>query len=327
MWNEIDRIASQLEHELAGLRDYESESEAWGAEGFVVGGVDSRFQFRARNDLPSSKLFPTNTICLLEDVDASGTATGGTASGTLIAPQVVLTAKHCLMEVEPPCARSASPLTGTWYPRIRVTPGADFSATKAADRMPASPTSQIADSSRFRVDPHLDYGVIILPRPFTRPNRFMMLQPRSDINTAVKLTIAGYPCDKPLGTMWGHPDKVELAGVQANNLFYRIDTCAGQSGGPVWLLGGGDRRTATRLLLGVHTAGPGRCVNDPSGSCKRTGAPVTNAGPDSSDITNLNCGVRITCHVINTILGWCRAARVRGPVFDAVAYRRVCRRS
>ncbi len=248
---------------------------------YVVFGVDNRFQVRAQRQRPSTLLFPFNTICLLEREAGRGFTT---CTGTLIAPQVVLTAAHCLRN----------------NTRIRVTPGANFSATPAANRAPASPSSISADSSRFRVNSTLDYGVIILPRPFTRPNEFMMLQPRSASGTATLLTIAGYPTDKPRGTMWAHSDSIPLTGVTTTQLFYRLDTFAGQSGSPIWLLG----NDGIRLLLGVHRAGPA--------GCRRPSAP---AGGE-------NCGVRITCDVINSIIRWCREFRVRPPLTDS--YRRLC---
>lgn len=204
---------------------------------------------------------------------------------------------------------------GTRFPCIRVTPGADFSPnTTERNKKPATPPSILAGSSQFRVDENLDYGVIILPRPFSRPNKFMMLQPRSDLKTATLLTIAGYPCDKPLGTMWGHSGRISLTDLTKTHLSYTIDTCPGHSGSPIWLLGNNE----IRLLLGVHTTGMGGCVNDPtSGQCRRTGVPVT-------PVSGKNCGVRITCDVINNIICWCREFGVRGPRIDQSVYRRQC---
>lgn len=284
----------------------------------VIGPTDDRFQIRARPNRPSTLLFPFNTICLLEILNAAGNVIG-TGSGTLIAPQVVLTAKHVLMNVNPPrCTVGNS--VGTRFAQIRVTPGADFSAPSLRQRRPASPSSITAPSARFRVDPNLDYGVIILPRPFSGFRQFMMLQPRGAQNTATLLTIAGYPCDKPLGTMWGHSNQIALNNVTATHLSYTIDTCPGHSGSPIWLLGNNN----IRLLLGIHTSGVPttagrRCENDPLlRNCRRTGAPVT-------PIAGLNCGVRVTCAVINRILGWCREFGVTGPVLDQRQYRLKCR--
>jgi glutamyl endopeptidase len=278
----------------------------------VIGPVDNRFQIRAQARRPSTLQFPFNTICLIEELTPSGPQHRGT--GTLIAPQVVLTAKHVLQNISPPCAPAR--VTGPAVARVRVTPGADFSAGVVAQRRPSAPASITAPASRFRVDPNLDYGVIILPRPFTSPNRFMWLQARGSTNTATLLTVAGYPCDKPLGTMWGHSDQVRLANVTPTHLRYSMDTCPGHSGSPIWLLG----NDGIRLLLGVHTTGAGgpasRCPTLTGARCAATGAPVQTA-------TGLNCGVRVTCHVIRFIETACRAFRVRGPTVDRFT-RRTC---
>lgn len=264
---------------------------------------DDRFRITARTKRPSTLMFPFNTICLLERTDLKGKVSRVT--GTLIAPQVVLTAKHCLAFTDP--AKK-----GPRFRSIRVSPGADLSA--AAQQRPADPPSIVAPASRFRVHPTLDFGVIILPKPFRRPVQFMRLQPRGDANTATLLTIAGYPCDKPFGTMWGHSEKIELTDVLPKHLRYTIDTCPGHSGSPIWLLG----NNAIRLILGVHTNGPARCVNDPTGTCRPTGAPV-------KPVAGKNSGVRITCEVIDHISSWCRQFKVAGPVIDEF-YKQHCQR-
>jgi glutamyl endopeptidase len=238
-------------------------------------GTDDRFQVRASATFPSTKMFPYNTICLIEDPSAAN------GSGTLIAPQVVLTAKHCLAGFGPQT----------------ITPGADYSSTNAADRTAATPGSQVAPTSGFKLHPTLDIGLAILPRPFTSPTRYMMLQPRGDINTATLLTIAGYPnLGSPpstgLGWAWAHSNRLQVTDVTPTHLTYTIDTSVGQSGSPLWLLG----NDGNRLLLGVHVQG---------GSVKNT-------------------GVRITCAVIDWIEAQCRAASVTGPVVDQVFRRAVC---
>lgn len=190
-------------------------------------------------------------------------------------------------------------LGGPLLPRVTITPGADFDSTAVSDRTPASPNRQRVPRARLRLHATLDLGLAFLPRAFSRPGQFMMLQPRGDRNTATLLTIAGYPNSRPgsdpperiLGLMYRHSDRLAVTGVSATRLTYRIDTSSGNSGSPLWLLG----NNSIRLLLGVHT----------------------NAG---------NFGVRITCAVIDWIEQNCRAFGVTGPVVDRVQQRRVCRR-
>ena len=265
---------------------------------------DDRFRITARSKRPSTLMFPFNTICLLERNHIGGGVTRVT--GTLIAPRVVLTAKHCLTRLD---VRTAA--EGPRFTSIVVSPGADLSAVR--DQRPADPASITAPAAGFRVHPTLDFGVIILPKAFRRPVQFMRLQPRSDANSATLLTIAGYPCDKTPGTMWGHSEKIRLADISPTELRYTIDTCPGHSGSPIWLLG----NNAIRLLLGVHTNGPAGCVNDPkSVSCQPTGAAVT-------PVAGLNGGVRVTCEVIDHINAWCREFRVAEPTVDPF-YKKRC---
>ena len=95
-----------------------------------------------------------------------------------------------------------------------------------------------------------------------------------------------------------------LTGVSPTELRYTIDTCPGHSGSPIWLLG----NNAIRLVLGVHTAGPAGCSNDPkTGECKSDGSPVT-------PVSGLNSGVRVTRDVITQIQAWSREFRVTGPI-------------
>lgn len=307
MWNETELLVGDTE--LESFIGYEMEDETR-PEFDVIGPTDDRFPIPARRQRPSTLLFPMNTICFLERDTGSGFQFGGT--GTLIAPQVVLTAKHVLMNfnnIRPRRPRRCAVERGmtNFHLRMRVTPGADLSQTRPALAAPVG--QHIAPGTSLRADPNLDYGIIILPRPVPRINNFMRLQARGRQNTATLLTLAGYPCDKPRGTMWGHSGRIPLVDVTPTHLHYTLDTCPGHSGSPIWLLGNNN----IRLLLGVHTNGvvnSRRCPNDPvTHRCRPTGAPPPT-------VPGKNCGVRITPHVINTIVGWCRAAGVRGPVVD-----------
>jgi glutamyl endopeptidase len=257
-------------------------SEDWGE---IPIGTDDRVQVQAVATHPSTKLFPYNTICMIERDAGGGYVRFAHGTGTLIAPQVVLTAEHVI----------STSRGGSLCTRVRVTPGADYSATAASDRMPATPGQQDVPSSRLVKHATLDLGLIFLPAAFTSPTRYMMLQPRGDENTATLLTIAGYPGVQPRtttqieGLMYRHTDRLQVTGVTATALQYSIDTSSGQSGSPLWLLG----NDSIRLLLGVH-------------------------------VQSANEGVRITCDVIRWIEQECRRMGVTGPIVDRVQQRRIC---
>lgn len=301
----VDELIDEFgDSDLDFLKEWESDLDY-----SVIGPTDDRFPIPSRTRFPSTRYFPYSTICFLEAVTPTGRRPRGT--GTLIAPRVVLTARHVLDGVG----------------RMRITPGADFCASTR--RSVASPGFQEIAAAQFRPHSSLDFGIIILPQAFRLPNHrggprpspypFMMLQPRGDLNTRTLLTIAGYPCDKPLGTMWGHSNRIPISGVTSTHLRYMIDTCPGHSGSPIWLLG----NNGIRLLLGVHTNGPARCDNDPQlgVQCRR---PRCGQNFPVSPVAGQNGGVRVTCEVIRTINRWCRQAGVTGPIVDNRVFRRRC---
>jgi glutamyl endopeptidase len=258
-----------------GREDHESAD--WGE---VPIGNDDRVQVQH----PSTTRVPFNTICMIERDFGSGYVPFFHGSGNLIAPQVVLTAEHVI----------SSSRNGPLCNRVRITPGADHSAS-AANQRPATPGQQDVPSTRLVKHATLDLGLAFLPVPFTTPNRFMMLQARGDVNTATLLTVAGYPDERPKttpiqqieGLMYRHSDRLNITGVSATHLTYTIDTSRGQSGSPIWLLG----NDSIRLQLGVHISGS-------------------------------NTGVRLTRAVIDWIDAECTRMGVTGPVVDRVQQRR-----
>ena len=290
-WNAPDRAYDEMED----------------ADQFTFG-TDNRFQVRSQARLPSTRLFPFNTVCQIRP--AGG---GGAFSGVLIAPQVVLTVKHGLFRnIAPPaCGPRPNTRTTASRGRVLVTPGLD-QTQPALRRTVARPRVIGAAASAQFAHPRVDIGLIVLPRRFRTPTRFMLLQPRSDAQSLNRLvTLAGYPGDMPVGTMWAHTDRI--LNTNATHFMYQIDLCPGQSGGPVWLLGSGD----TRVLLAIQSQQVDSGV--PPGQ--------TNCGTRTSGAPIHNCGVRLTCDVIQWIMDICRRRRVRPPNVDGPTFRRCPRRA
>lgn len=230
----------------------------------------------------STQRFPFNAICLIE-VWRSGKFTAW-GSGSLIAPQVVLTAGHVLKD------------NGGLEAKVRVTPGADYAAASSANKSQGTPGQQEADRSRLRVHSSLDYGIIALPRPFGRPSQFKFLQGSRAFGAKDFLNVAGFPGDKPSGTMWFHAEPVLPTGASATHLRYTMDTCPGHSGSPVWV----KLQNGQRIQVGVHTTGTG--TGGQSGRCN-----------PPQPVPGQNSGVRITCNVIKQINAWCDSLRIRRP--------------
>jgi glutamyl endopeptidase len=242
-------------------------------------GTDGRVRVSPLPRNPSTRLFPFNTICYIQVRNPGGFSAWG--SGNLVTPRVLLTAGHVLR--------------GAGNRQLRITPGAAFDSPQPALRSTGSPSSQIVNRSHFRMRPDFvgctatDYGLVILPRAFNRPTRFMPLQARAASRSAIRTTIAGFPGDKQRiqnGTMWRHSDGIETVATTDGLLRHRIDTMPGSSGSPIWLLGAGD----TRIQIGVHIGGTG-----------------------CDSVRTRNIAVRITDSVLAQIANWCRTARVRPP--------------
>src|SRR5690606_20898968 len=95
-----------------------------------------------------------------------------------------------------------------------------------------------------------DWGVIELQRPVTGIRRFARLRPLSDaalqrLMATSRITVAGYPSDRPLGTMWRHTER--LVRATPRRLFHTVDTCPGHSGSPILA-----RLDGEWSVIGVH---------------------------------------------------------------------------
>jgi V8-like Glu-specific endopeptidase len=226
--------------------------------------------------------FPYNTICWIGRDFGDGILRG--CSGVLIAPQVVLTAAHCLYNHR---IRRA-PV------RIRVVPGrADRDTmpygSHASTRywVPSAYLTQPVHGAVARRD--FDYGIIVLPESFDGITRFMDVRAPSTpelrrLKRMKLFTVAGYPGDRPIGTLWRHTERLKR--VTPRRLFYTVDTCPGHSGSPVWYRA---RAGDQRIIVGVHTSG----VVDEQGRSYGCVRGTVLAPPGM-----LNSGVRITGEVL-----------------------------
>jgi V8-like Glu-specific endopeptidase len=263
--------ALDLLDELADAADYA-----------IVGPRDSRV-----HEIDTTR-FPWSTVCHLCRDFGDRRCRGCT--GTLIAADVVLTAAHCLW----------SPAFGRAPRRISASPGRRDRATFPFGSIPARswyiPRGFMRRTGKARKA--FDFGVIHLVRPFARPDRFMPVRALPDsalsgLTASGLVTIAGYPGDRPVGSMWRHSERLKR--FSRALLYYSVDTCPGHSGSPIWAVVDG-RRT----VIGVHTSG----IIDELGrsyGCK--------AGTVLAPAGMLNSGVRITPEVLDAILDPTRLRR------------------
>jgi V8-like Glu-specific endopeptidase len=255
---------------LAELLRLEAAAEA--ADLSVVGPRDSRVQEI------DTRRFPWSTVCHLCRDFGGGSCAG--CSGVLIGPDRVLTAAHCLWSL----ARRAAPRG------ITVFPGRTDRDTFPFGAVPAR---------RFWV-PHgflegpertiWDFGVVELARPVRHTRRFPPLVAPDDAELARvaverRLVIAGYPADRPLGTLWRHAERLKK--VTPRRLFYSVDTCPGHSGSPVFV----DRGRGAEVIA-VHTSG----ILDAEGRSYGCDRRTVLAPPGL-----LNSGVRLTPAVVAAI--------------------------
>ena len=200
----------------------------------TVHGVDNRIK------IANPSVYPWRAMASLLITAADNSQWVGTA--WFISPRTLITAGHCVF-----IKGSGVPGRDGWVRRIQVMPG----------RNGASLPYGSVTSSAFRSvtgwtvngNPEFDYGAIILPTPLGSTTGWLGYGSYSDADLLASVgNIAGYPGDKPSGTMWY--DARRIAAVSARKVHYDIDTAGGQSGAAVYRIIG-----SNRFAFGIHAYG------------------------------------------------------------------------
>ncbi len=181
--------------------------------------------------------FPWRTICSLTITTTTGEQLSGT--GFMVSPRTVITAGHCVF----------LPSFGGWVARVDVVPGHN-----GRDRPYSTVTTTEFRSVRGwteELSREFDYAAILLPPGQGLPELGHLGYAVYDEASLLGayLNVAGYPIDKPEGTLWWAARASKA--VRRGAIVYDLDTEAGQSGAPVWRLDAQGRR----LVVGIHTNG------------------------------------------------------------------------
>lgn len=149
-------------------------------------------------------------------------------SAWFISPRTLVTAGHCVF-----IKGSGSSSRDGWVSSIDVMPGRNGSV-KPFGTLKARTFWSVRGWTE-RGDQNQDYGAIILDTPFGFNTGWFGYGVFEDsLLVGTQAHVAGYPGDKPVGTLWHH--SLPIASVSAPKVFYAIDTAGGQSGAAVYLL-------------------------------------------------------------------------------------------
>jgi len=198
----------------------------------VIIGKDDRVQ------VTNTTIIPWKRICHLKIQAANGKSYLGT--GFFVGPRTILTAGHCVYIHG----------QGGWAKQIVVTPGRNGSSEsmgKFTSRTFRSVSGWVNHKLR-----DCDYGVIQLAKTDAIPSgmgAFGFANYSDAYLKSKRLNTAGYPGDKPSGTMWFNGRKAKS--VTTRTIVYDIDTMGGQSGSPVWI----KAANGERIAVGIHTNG------------------------------------------------------------------------
>ena len=158
-----------------------------------------------------------------------------------IGPHTLMTAGHCVF------LRSPEPDRHGWARSIEVIPGRNGRETpfgRVTSTVLRSVTGWTEDGEQ-----DYDYGAIILPTDLGETTGRFGFGVYDDATLLASVgDIAGYPGDKPSGTMW-YDDK-RISSVGPRHPSYEIDTAGGQSGSAVYRIQNG-----TRTAFAIHAYG------------------------------------------------------------------------
>lgn len=200
----------------------------------AVIGTDERKRIR------ETKKYPWRISASLLITAADNSQWIGT--GWFISPRTLVTAGHCVY-----INHSGVPGRDGWVKKIQVMPGRDelnlpFGGLSATEFWTVKGWGDEGLEN-------YDYGAIILPAAFPDDIGFYGFGVFDDETLlAATANVAGYPGDKPRGTLWY--DNRNVGSVSADKVYYAADTAGGQSGACVYIV-----QDKKRIGIAIHTYG------------------------------------------------------------------------
>jgi glutamyl endopeptidase len=198
---------------------------------------------------PDNRVQITNTAAFPWRMNASLLITAADNSmwigtGWFIGPHTLATAGHVVF-----IKGSGVPGRDGWVKRIQVMPGRNGASLPYGSVTSSNLRSVTGWTNSNGGDENFDYGAIILPTNLGNTTGWYGMGVYGDADLLGTVgNIAGYPGDKPAGTLWY--DARRIAAVNARKVFYDIDTAGGQSGSAVYRIINGQR-----FAFAVHAYG------------------------------------------------------------------------
>lgn len=206
--------------------------------GNPLAGTESVIDTDERRQVTDTTEFPYRAIVSLVVEFPSAT---GICTGFFIDADTLATAGHCVHNAD----------WGGWATGITAYPGRNGATAPYGYAF----ATHIYSTSGWTVsgDHRYDYGAIKLDTALGNTVGWLGYGVKLDEKlTKVNVRIFGYPADQESGTMWG--TRRDIKGVEAQKLYYKIDTYGGQSGSPVY---GKLSNTCQPCAFGIHAYGTG----------------------------------------------------------------------